>query len=77
MKFIPWYLKILIKIILSRLPLNYSFWQKIGLFRHGHMEKVDYIIKVFERHINFAELDKNRPTQDLLVSEFDLILKHD
>jgi SAM-dependent methyltransferase len=59
MKYVPWYLKILIKIILSRLPLNYSFWQKIGLFRHGHMDKIDYIIKVFERHIDFAELDKN------------------
>ena len=59
MKYIPWYLKILFKIILSRLPLNYSFWQNIGLFRHGHMDKVDYTIKVFERHIQFAGFDKN------------------
>ena len=59
MKYVPWYLKILFKIILSRLPLNYSFWQNIGLFRHGHMDKVDYIIKVFERHIQFAGFDKN------------------
>ena len=59
MKYVPWYLKIILKIILSRLPLNYSFWQKIGLFRHGHMDKIDYIIKVFERHIQFANLDKN------------------
>jgi len=58
-KYVPWYLKIILKIILSRLPLNYSFWQKIGLFRHGHMDKIDYIIKVFERHIQFANLDKN------------------
>ena len=59
MKYVPWYLKIILKIILSRFPLNYSFWQKIGLFRHGHMDKIDYIIKVFERHIQFANLDKN------------------
>tara|TARA_B100000989_G_C19469658_1_gene440057 strand:- start:74 stop:931 length:858 start_codon:yes stop_codon:yes gene_type:complete len=58
-KYVPWYLKIILKIILSRFPLNYSFWQKIGLFRHGHMDKIDYIIKVFERHIQFAKLDKN------------------
>lgn len=57
MKYIPWYLKILFKLILSRLPFNYSFWQKIGLFRHGHMDKVDYTIKVFQKHIEHSKLN--------------------
>lgn len=58
MKYVPWYLKIFLKVILSRLPFGYSFWQTIGLFKHGHMDKIEYGIKVFERHLSFAGLNK-------------------
>lgn len=36
-KYVPWWIKIASKILLSRLPLGYSFWSKIELFKHGSM----------------------------------------
>lgn len=51
MKNIPWWLKLLGKIILSRLPIGYPFWQKIGLFRHGLMDSKDYAIRIFDQHL--------------------------
>ena len=50
-KILPWWLKILSKIILSRFPLSYSFWQSIGLFRHGKMDAANYALKVFKSHL--------------------------
>ena len=31
----PWWLKIFIKVILSRLPVKYSTWRSISLFCHS------------------------------------------
>ena len=56
-KYIPWWLKIVAKIILSRVPIGYSFWQKIGLFRHGHMDKTAYVLEVFNGHVSKAGLE--------------------
>ncbi len=56
-KYIPWWLKIIAKIILSRMPIGYSFWQKIGLFHHGHMEESSYVLEVFNGHISMAGLE--------------------
>jgi SAM-dependent methyltransferase len=52
-----WRLKVLVKIILSRLPFGYSLWQKIGLFRHGQMDSSDYALNVFSSHLKRVELD--------------------
>jgi SAM-dependent methyltransferase len=52
-----WRLKVLVKIILSRLPFGYSLWQKIGLFRHGQMDSSHYALKVFNSHLKRVELD--------------------
>ena len=49
-KSIPWWLKILIKIVLSRIPVSYRTWEKIGLFQHGYMEDGSYALQVFEQH---------------------------
>ncbi len=45
-----WRLKIIGKIILSRLNIPYSFWKKINIFRHGQMESFEYSRKIFEGH---------------------------
>ena len=50
-KFIPWWARIIAKIILSRLPGSYKFWQKIGFFRHGSMDDYKYAYRVFNEHI--------------------------
>lgn len=34
----PWYLKLLTKIMLARLPVPYGFWRRMSLFRHGAMD---------------------------------------
>ncbi|NOZ51528.1 MAG: class I SAM-dependent methyltransferase [Gammaproteobacteria bacterium] len=54
---IPWWLKIIAKIVLSRVPVDYSFWQNLGLFRHGYMDDSDYVVKVFNMHVFRAGLE--------------------
>ena len=49
-----WLLKILLKIIFSRLPIPYSFWKLIGFFKHGKMDSCEYAIKIFNLHFNRA-----------------------
>jgi len=52
-----WRFKVLVKIILSRLPFGYSLWQKLGLFRHGQMDSSDYALKVFDSHVQRVGLE--------------------
>jgi len=33
----PWWLRIIAKMILARLPLPYRWWRRLGLFRHGDL----------------------------------------
>ena len=56
---IPWWMKIIIKLIISRFGINYSFWQKIKLFRHGKMDESDYARSVFDAHITRAGITAN------------------
>jgi SAM-dependent methyltransferase len=53
---ISWWAKIGGKIVLSRLPFGYQIWQSLGLFRHGYMDKLDYVKAVFDRHVEMAGL---------------------
>jgi hypothetical protein len=46
-----WQVKIAAKVILSRLPIGYSTWRRIRLFRHGQMRNPSYAIDVFDRHL--------------------------
>ena len=46
-----WILKIFLKIILSRLPIEQKFYRKIGIFRNGGMNKVEYSKKIFFGHL--------------------------
>lgn len=47
---IPWWGRITAKLLLSRLPLPYKYWRKIGIFEHGDMLKASYSLRVFTRH---------------------------
>lgn len=65
---IPWQLKILLKIVLSRMPRGYQYWQRNGLFRHGNMDKPEYAFKVFKEHydrVDFARKGKGFVTLEL------------
>ena len=57
-KFIPWQIKILAKLILTRVPINYRVWQKLNLFRHGSMDRSDYAYNVFKVHFERCEFPK-------------------
>ena len=45
-----WLAKIIFKVLLSRLPINYCIWKRLYIFRHGQMESFDYSKRIFEGH---------------------------
>jgi len=49
----------LAKMLLSRISRDYSIWQKIGLFRHGDMDRFSYATGIFNGHVERAGL-KNK-----------------
>ena len=51
---LPWWLKILLKICLSMLPLSHSFWRRLGFFRHGYTDAPDKAIKTFGKFFEKA-----------------------
>lgn len=52
----PWWAKIRIKMLLSRVPVSYRSWQKLALFQHGYMEEPEYAFKVFQTHFESASV---------------------
>tara|TARA_Y100000768_G_scaffold164342_1_gene122955 strand:+ start:1460 stop:2329 length:870 start_codon:yes stop_codon:yes gene_type:complete len=61
----PWWLKIFVKIILSRLPIKYSTWRSISLFCHSasNVNESATALKIIERYLTIARqyisLDKS------------------
>ena len=45
-----WVLKICAKKVLARLPIPYRFWKPMGISEFGHMDDLDYSLKIFEVH---------------------------
>lgn len=52
---VPWWFKIGAKLFLSRFPVAYRLWSRIGIFRHGRMGEDAYADDVFEFHL--SEMD--------------------
>jgi hypothetical protein len=57
---IPWQLKIAAKLLLSRIPLGYDLWKRLGVFNLGGMERPEYALKVFRRHFDPAHFERKR-----------------
>jgi predicted SAM-dependent methyltransferase len=53
---IPWWGKIAAKLVLSRMPFDYSQWRRIGLFRHGSMAQSWYLKDIFNSHLKRSGL---------------------
>ena len=53
---ISWRVKIAAKIVLARLPVSYTTWSRLNLFKHGAMQNVGYARSVFERHFDRSGL---------------------
>lgn len=49
-----WTLKIIVKILMTRLPIPYGLWRSMGLFRHGRMDALGYSTKIFKLHAERA-----------------------
>jgi SAM-dependent methyltransferase len=57
---IPWYLKIPIKIMISRFPVEPRFWQDINVFRAGTMDSPECAFDIFKLHYEAANLQNLR-----------------
>ena len=55
---LPWQAKIPAKIVISRLPLRRWLSQKFKIFQHGHMERPEYALDVFQKHFRQTGFDK-------------------
>tara|TARA_A100001015_G_C15036810_1_gene736833 strand:+ start:642 stop:1487 length:846 start_codon:yes stop_codon:yes gene_type:complete len=62
-----WLLKIILKIIFSRLNIKYSYWKKFRIFRHGQMENFGYSRKIFEGH--FRDMNKVNKIDNPIIME--------
>jgi SAM-dependent methyltransferase len=51
---LPWWAKLFAKLVLARLPVPYSFWRKLKLFRHGEMNDPLRAIRTFETYFRRA-----------------------
>jgi SAM-dependent methyltransferase len=51
---LPWHMKIGAKLVLSRLPLDYGIWRRVGWFRLGDMDNPEYAFAVVKRHFERA-----------------------
>ena len=68
-KTVPWWLIIGAKIILSRIPLPYSFWNRCRFFNFGDMDLPDRAFENFLEHAKAAGvLDENSSLPQLKVS---------
>lgn len=58
---VPWWGKILAKLLLARLPVPYSIWRRLGVFLHGSMGDPAYAWRVFTLHLtHFLELNDGK-----------------
>ena len=55
----PWWGKIAIKLLLSRLPVHYQVWKRLHLFENGAMEEPSYAHCVYRKHFDAARSRKN------------------
>jgi hypothetical protein len=73
-KAIPWWLIIGAKIVLSRIPIPYSFWKRLRLFQHGDMDQPEIAFKRFVRYAKAADvLDENSSLPQLRGSDFKVL----
>lgn len=47
---IPWFVKIPVKIAVSRLPVSSRQWQRLNIFRAGAMDTPSFALNVFKEH---------------------------
>jgi hypothetical protein len=53
---LPWQVNVAAKLILSRMPVDYRTWKKLGFFNAGAMDRPEYAFKVCDRHFRASGL---------------------
>jgi SAM-dependent methyltransferase len=71
---IPWWGRIAVKIVLSRLPARYDMWRRLNVFRHGAMHRSDYALGVFQNHFARARIPAGRDFVALELGPGDSLL---
>lgn len=66
-KYVPWYIIIIAKIILARIPISYKNWSQLGFFKHGRMADPEYAIKIFLLH--FEQTFSNNIPKNMVLLE--------
>lgn len=64
---ISWRTKMLGKMVLSRIPLSYRYWRRLGIFKHGAMLDPAYAYSKFRMHYDRVEF--SRKGSDFVVLE--------
>ncbi len=49
---LPWWARLGGKLVLSRLPVPYRVWRKLGLFRHGDMNRPEHALATFQNYMS-------------------------
>ena len=49
----PWQFKLVFKLLISRIPFKNNFSQ-FGIFKHGNMDDIKYLMQIFENHLSRA-----------------------
>jgi SAM-dependent methyltransferase len=53
---LPWQVNLAAKVVLSRMPVSYRTWKRMGFFNAGEMDRPEYAFKVFQRHFQASRL---------------------
>ena len=62
---VPWWFRIFLKIGLSRIPIAYGFWKRLGLFEHGDMNDPMRAFDTFVEHASTAGMLEISPRPHL------------
>jgi hypothetical protein len=46
----PWWAKMVVKIVLARLPVPYDVWSRVSVFRHGRMDEPKFAVDAVRTH---------------------------
>lgn len=59
---IPWWAKMGLKVVLSRLPVSYATWSRLGAFRHSFLTDANKVVHAARAHVErYQELRGKAP----------------
>lgn len=69
---VPWWLRIVVKVVLARLPIPYAFWKSLRLFELGDMDQPQRALDTFLEHAETAHvLDTKSDLPRLMIGAGD------